>query len=61
MARRADHLRSSIEDVVDDGLTDDEIARSIEAWLDELLEAETVELGVGAVEELSEARRLGEV
>jgi hypothetical protein len=61
MARRADHLRSPIVDVVDDGLTEAEIAARVEEWLDELLASEPVDLGVSAADELAEARRLGEV
>ena len=61
MARRADHLRSPVVDVVDDGLTETEIADCGEDWLEELLAAEAIDLGVSAAEELAEARRLGEV
>ncbi len=61
MARRADHLRFPVVDVVDDGLTKAEIADRVEEWLDELLAADAVDLGVSAAEELAEARRLGEV
>ena len=61
MARRADHLGTGVVDVVDDGLTEAEIAARLEDWLAELLGAETVDLGVTAADELAEARRLGEV
>jgi hypothetical protein len=61
MARRADHLGTAVVDVVDDGLTEAEIAARLEDWLAELLDAETVDLGVTAADELAEARRLGEV
>jgi hypothetical protein len=60
MARRADH-RSPVGDVVEDGLTETDIADRVQKWLDELLASESVDLGARAASELADVRRLGEV
>ena len=46
-------------DIVDDSLTDDEIADRVAEWLDDLREAPAVELPVSAADELAAARRDG--
>lgn len=48
-------------DIVDDGLTDEEIAERVAEWLDELRQAPAVELPVSAAEELAAARRDGDL
>lgn len=48
-------------DIVDDGLTDEEIAARIAEWLDDLRQAPAVELPVSAAEELAAARRDGDL
>jgi hypothetical protein len=48
-------------DIVDDGLTDEEIAARVAEWLDELKQAPAVELPVSAAEELAAARRDGDL
>ncbi len=44
-------------DLVDDGLTEAEIAERVARWLDELEKEPTVTLSVSAAEELEAARR----
>jgi hypothetical protein len=44
-------------DVVDDGLTEAEIAERVALWLDELEDEPTVTLPVTAAQELEAARR----
>ena len=61
LARRADHLRPEPVDIVDDGLTDDEIAAGVERWLAELRSAPGVVLPVSAADELAAARRDNDV
>jgi hypothetical protein len=61
MARPA-HINSTPPiDIVDDGLTDEEIAERVAEWLDELRQAPAVELPVSAAEELAAARRDGDL
>jgi hypothetical protein len=48
-------------DIVDDGLTDVEIAERVDEWLTDLREAPAVELPVSAAEELAAARRDGDL
>ena len=56
MARIASDLpRDPVVDVVADGLTQDEIAARFEAWLSDLDSLPTVELSVGAADELHRA------
>ena len=61
MARSA-HVDSTPPiDIVDDGLTDAEIADRVAEWLDDLRQAPAVELPVSAADELAAARREGEL
>lgn len=61
MARPA-HIGSTPPiDIVDDGLTDAEIAARVAEWLDDLKAAVPVELPVSAAEELAAARRDGDL
>ena len=56
MARIAGDLpRDPVVDVVEDGLTEDEIAARFEAWLTDLVSQPTVELSVSAADELHRA------
>lgn len=56
MARRAGELPNPpVADVVDDGLTEDEIAARFTAWLADLESVKPVELNVSAAEELHRA------
>jgi hypothetical protein len=56
MARRAGELPNPpIVDVVDDGLTEDEIAARFAEWLADLESVAPVDLDVGAAEELHRA------
>ena len=56
MARIASDLpRDPVVDVVEDGLTEDEIAARFEAWLADLDSLPTVELSVSAADELRRA------
>ncbi len=56
MARRASDLpRDPVVDVVEDGLTEDEIAARFEAWLSDLDSLPTVDLSVSAADELRRA------
>ena len=56
MARIASDLPSDpVVDVVEDGLTEDEIAARFEAWLADLDSLPTVELSVSAADELRRA------
>ena len=56
MARIASDLPSDpVVDVVEDGLTEDEIAARFEAWLVDLDSLPTVELSVSAADELRRA------
>ncbi len=48
-------------DIVDDSLTDLEIADRVAEWLDDLREAPAVELPVSAADELAAARRDGDL
>ncbi len=48
-------------DIVDDGLTDAEIAARVAEWLDDLKAAAPLELPVSAAEELAAARRDGDL
>lgn len=57
MARPVPANRPTPEDVVDDGLTEAEIAESIARWLHELEGEPAVTLPVTAAEELEAARR----
>jgi hypothetical protein len=61
MARRADHLSSRPVDIVNDGLTDDEVVTAVAEWLDELRASPGISLPISAAEELAEARRMGDV
>lgn len=61
MARPADHLTDRPVDLVGDGLSEDEIAARVEDWLDELREGPGLLLPVAAADELSMARREGDV
>ena len=60
VARRADDI-SPVRDLVDDGRSDDEIAESVAAWLDELRVATPVNVNVSAADELKSARREDDV
>jgi hypothetical protein len=61
MARTA-HLDSTPPiDIVDDGLTDEQIAERVAEWLHDLKQAPTVKLPVSAAEELAAARRDGDL
>lgn len=57
MARPAHFDSATPIDIVDDGLTDAEIAESGAEWLDDLRTAPAVELPTSAAEELAAARR----
>ena len=61
MVRRADHLRQHPVDIVEDGLSEDEIAASVAQWLAELRASPGIELPVSAADEFAEARRAGDV
>ena len=61
MARPADHLSERPVDLVGDGLSEDEIAACVAEWLDELREGPGLSLPVAAADELSMARREGDV
>lgn len=61
MARPDDIDSTPPIDIVDDGLTDEEIAERVGEWLDDLREAPAVELHVSAAEELAAARRDGDL
>lgn len=61
MARPA-HIDSTPPvDIVDDGLADEEIAARVTEWLDELKQAPALELPVSAADELTAARRDGDL
>lgn len=57
MARPVPTNPSEPVDVVDDGLTEAEIAEGVARWLDELEKEPTVTLPVTAAQELEAARR----
>ncbi len=48
-------------DIVDDGLTDEQIAERVAEWLHDLANSPTVSLPVSAAEELAAARRDGDL
>ena len=48
-------------DIIDDGLTVEEIADRVAEWLDDLREAPAVDLPVSAADELAAARRDGDL
>ena len=50
-----------IVDIIDDGMTDDEIAAQTQEWLAELRELPTVDIGVSAAETLDELYADGEL
>ena len=56
MTRMAgDHHSDPVVDIVEDGLTEDEIAARFEAWLSDLDSQPTVDLSVSAADELRRA------
>lgn len=61
MARDADHPPPLSLVFVDDGLSDVERERALEAWLDELDSLPPVDVGARASDALAEARAEGEV
>ncbi|MCE9621192.1 MAG: hypothetical protein K8R99_02485 [Actinomycetia bacterium] len=61
MARPAKLPASHPIDIVDDGLTDAEIADRVATWLSDLRSSQAIELPVSAAEELAAARRDGDL
>lgn len=52
---------ASVVDVIDDGMTDEEIAMHTQAWLDELRDLPIIEIDVSAAETLDELYADGEL
>lgn len=50
-----------VVDIVDDGMTDEEIAARTQEWLAELRELPTIDIGVSAAEALDELYADGEL